>query len=51
MVVPRFVQMALNDEPVLIYGTGKQTRCFCYVADVVEAVIRLMNCEHAAGRV
>ena len=51
MVVPRFVQMALNDEPVLIYGTGKQTRCFCYVADVVEAVIRLMNCEQAAGRV
>ena len=51
MVVPRLVQMALNDEPVLIYGTGKQTRCFCYVADVVEAVIRLMNCEHAAGRV
>ncbi|MHC4432294.1 MAG: GDP-mannose 4,6-dehydratase [Planctomycetota bacterium] len=51
MVVPRFIQMALNDEPVLIYGTGKQTRCFCYVADVVEAVIRLMNCEQAAGRV
>ena len=51
MVVPRFVQMALSDEPVLIYGTGKQTRCFCYVADVVEAIIRLMNCEHAAGRV
>ena len=51
MVVPRFVQMALNDEPVLIYGTGRQTRCFCYVADVIEAVIRLMNCEQAAGRV
>ena len=51
MVVPRFVQMALNNEPLLIYGTGKQTRCFCYVADVVEAIIRLMNCERAAGRV
>jgi len=51
MVVPRFIQMALSDEPVLIYGTGRQTRCFCYVADVVEAIIRLMNCEHAAGRV
>jgi UDP-glucose 4-epimerase len=51
MVVPRFVQRALNDEPILIYGTGKQTRCFCYVADVVEAVVRLMNCEDAAGRV
>ncbi len=51
MVVPRFVRMALDNDPILIYGTGKQTRCFCYVADVVEAIIRLMNCEHAAGRV
>ncbi|MEJ2705692.1 MAG: SDR family NAD(P)-dependent oxidoreductase [Sedimentisphaerales bacterium] len=50
MVVPRFIQMALADEPVLIYGTGKQTRCFCYVADLVEAVIGLMNSEQAAGR-
>ncbi len=51
MVVPRFVQMALNDEPILIYGTGKQTRCFCYVADVVEAIVGLMNSDHAAGKV
>jgi len=51
MVVPRFVQRALGDEPVLIYGTGKQTRCFCYVADLIEAIINLMNCEKAAGRV
>jgi UDP-glucose 4-epimerase len=51
MVVPRFVQRALNDKPILIYGTGRQTRCFCYVADVVEAVTDLMNCEHAAGNV
>ena len=51
MVVPRFVQMALHNEPVLIYGTGRQTRCFCYVADLVEALIGLMNCEQAAGKV
>jgi UDP-glucose 4-epimerase len=51
MVVPRFVQMALKDEPILIYGSGKQTRCFCYVADVVEAIVGLMNCDHAAGKV
>lgn len=51
MVVPRFVQRALKDEPIQICGTGKQTRCFCYVADLVEAVITLMNCEHAAGKV
>ncbi len=51
MVVPRFVQRALNNEPILICGTGKQTRCFCYVGDLVEAVIKLMNCEHVAGKV
>ncbi len=51
MVVPRFVQSALKNEPVTIYGTGKQTRCFCYAGDVVEAVTRLMDCDDAAGEV
>jgi UDP-glucose 4-epimerase len=51
MVVPRFVQSALNNEPIRIYGTGQQTRCFCYVGDVVEAVVKLVKCEEAAGRV
>ncbi len=51
MVVPRFVQWALKNEPVLIYGTGKQRRCFCYVSDLVEAIIKLMNCNKAAGKV
>jgi UDP-glucose 4-epimerase len=51
MVVPRFVQMALKDETLQIYGTGRQTRCFCYVADLVEAIIGLMNCKQAAGHV
>jgi UDP-glucose 4-epimerase len=51
MVVPRFVQRALANEPVLIYGTGQQSRCFCYVEDVVDAAIGLMNYEEAAGEV
>jgi len=51
MVVPRFVQWALKNEPIRIYGTGSQTRCFCYVRDLVEAVIALMDCEQAAGKV
>jgi len=51
MVVPRFVRSALNNEPLTIYGTGRQTRCFTYVGDLVEAVIGLMNCEKAAGKV
>jgi UDP-glucose 4-epimerase len=51
MVVPRFVQWALKNEPIQIYGTGRQTRCFCYVGDLVDAVIALMRCEQAAGQV
>ena len=51
MVVPRFVTAALRNEPVRIYGSGKQSRCFCYVGDLVEALVGLMSCKQAAGRV
>jgi UDP-glucose 4-epimerase len=51
MVVPRFVRTALKGQTLQIYGTGKQTRCFCYVADLVEAIIGLMNCQQASGKV
>jgi len=51
MVIPRFVKWALKNEPILIYGTGQQTRCFGYVGDVVEGIIALMNCPAAPGRV
>ncbi|OHB60969.1 MAG: nucleoside-diphosphate sugar epimerase [Planctomycetes bacterium RBG_13_46_10] len=49
MVVPRFVQWALKNETLSIYGNGRQKRCFCYVADLVEALVDLMNCPKAAG--
>jgi len=49
MVVPRFIESALKNEPIRIYGTGKQSRCFCYVGDIVDAVVRLMNCSKAMG--
>ena len=51
MVVPRFVGRALKNEPLQIYGTGQQRRCFCYVGDLIDAVMNLMNCSQAAGRV
>ena len=51
MVIPRFVERALRNEPLQIYGTGKQSRCFAYVGDVVECVINLMNAPNIAGRV
>lgn len=51
MVIPRFVERALKNEPLQIYGTGKQSRCFAYVGDVVEGLIALMDRPEAAGRV
>jgi len=51
MVVPRFVERALKNEPVMIYGSGKQRRCFCCVDDVVDAITGLMGCDKAAGKV
>jgi UDP-glucose 4-epimerase len=51
MVVPRFVKSALKNEPIHIYGTGRQSRCFCYVEDVVDAIVRLMDCDKAMGKV
>jgi len=51
MVVPRFVERALRNEPLLIYGSGRQQRCFAHVKDVVDATIALMDCPQAPGRV
>ncbi len=47
MVVPRFIQQALRDEPITVFGDGQQTRTFTYVEDVVESICRLMECEEA----
>lgn len=51
MVIPRFVERALRNEPLLVYGTGKQSRCFGYVGDVVGGLIALMESPTAAGKV
>ena len=52
MVVPRFVKAALNNEPITVYDDGKQSRCFCHVLDVVEAIEKLMfHCPEAVGQV
>ena len=50
MVVPRFVEAALKNEPLTIYGTGKQTRCFGHVADVVDAILKVDGCIEAIGK-
>jgi UDP-glucose 4-epimerase len=51
MVIPRFVRQALAGEPITVYGDGSQTRCFGYVLDVVDGLVRLMDEPRAVGRV
>lgn len=51
MVVPRFVQAALEGLPLRVFGDGRQTRCFCDVRDVVPALPRLLDDPRCHGRV
>ena len=51
MVLPNFVKSALDNTTISIYGTGKQSRCFCDVRDTVEGLIRLMDTERSIGEV
>jgi UDP-glucose 4-epimerase len=51
MVIPRFVSQAVRGEAVTVYGDGSQTRCFCFVGDVVRALLDLVEHPEAVGRV
>jgi len=51
MVIPRFVEQALTGEPLLVHGTGKQTRCFLHVHDAVDAFAKLIEHPQAVGEV
>jgi UDP-glucose 4-epimerase len=51
MVVPNFVRQAISGEPITVFGSGKQSRCFCYVGDVVAALTKLVECSQAVGQV
>ena len=44
--IPTFVRQALDDKPLTVFGDGSQTRSFCYVADLVEGFLRLIDCDH-----
>jgi UDP-glucose 4-epimerase len=50
MVIPRFVNQALRGEPLTVFGDGSQQRCFCYVGDVVDALVRLIEHPDAYGQ-
>lgn len=51
MVLPRFIQAAQRNEPLRVYGDGSQTRCFCYVQDTVEALVKLAQLPAATGHI
>lgn len=50
-VVSNFVVQALRGEPITLYGDGQQTRSFCYVSDLVDGIIAMMDCENFNGPV
>ncbi len=50
-VVPRFVEQALSNEPITVFGSGEQTRSFCYASDQVEGLLRLAFSGNAEGEV
>lgn len=51
MVVPRFIDFALKNEPITIYGNGNQTRCFAHILDVIDAVMAVAFSEKTIGKV
>lgn len=51
MVLPRFVSAALKNEPLQVYGTGEQIRCFCHVEDAVRALLQVMDSDKSIGEV
>ena len=51
MVVPRFVSAALKNEPLTVYGTGSQSRCFCHVYDAVAGVLAVIDSNATLGEV
>jgi UDP-glucose 4-epimerase len=51
MVVPRFVAAALRNEPIQVYGSGDQIRCFCHVSDAIRALLLVIDSDEAIGQV
>ena len=51
MVLPRFISAAKKNEPLKVFGDGRQSRCFGFVHDVVESLVRLQNCKKSCGEI
>jgi len=51
MVIPRFISQAMSNNPITVFGTGQQTRCFMHVSDVINALTELIKRDNAYGDV
>jgi len=51
MVVPRFIDQALKDEPITVFGDGTQSRTFTYIDDIVDAIIKMIDSEECIGEI
>ena len=49
MVIPRFVGAALKNEPLTVYGTGDQSRCFCHVYDAIRGIVAIIDSDQTVG--
>jgi len=45
-VIPNFITQALTGKPITIYGDGNQTRSFCYISDLIEGIIKVLDCNY-----
>ncbi len=50
-VVSNFIVQALRKEPITVFGEGSQTRSFCYISDLIEGILRMMDCDGFTGPV
>src|SRR4051812_23615043 len=51
MVVPTFVTQALREQPVTVFGTGEQSRCFCHVSDVIDGMLACLALDKTVGEI
>lgn len=51
MVIPRFVKQALRNEPITVYGSGNQTRCFCHVTDICNGIVNILKNSKTEGEI
>ena len=51
MVIPRFIESAVSNKDIVVYGDGKQTRCFAHIFDVIEAINLIAFAENTIGKV